>query len=104
MLKKTSSKIPKSLQWVLWSADVNKLDKERDKYYIIHQILAYGTLKEIIWVFKNYSTKTIISIFKQSFKDYRRSRFYFVKNYLLSLKNWQPDERYYVKNTPRIIR
>jgi len=27
MSKKTSSKIPKSLQWVLWSVDVNKLDK-----------------------------------------------------------------------------
>lgn len=86
MSKKTFSKIPKSLKWVLWSANVNQLDKEKDKYYIIHQILACGTLKEIIWVFKNYPTKTIISIFKQSFREYRRSRFYFVKNYLLKLK------------------
>ncbi len=105
MAKKTSSaKIPRSLQWVLWSCDVSHLDKTRDKYYVIHQIFAYGTLEEIIWVLKNYSLPTIVSVFKEPFKDYRRPRFYFVKNYLLSLKNWRPDERYYVKNTPRVIR
>jgi hypothetical protein len=104
MTKKSSSKIPSSLQWVLWSCDVSKLDKQKDKYYIIHQIFAYGTLKEIIWVLKNYSLPTIVAVFKKPFKDYHRSRFYFVKNYLLSLKNWQPNERYYVKNTPRLIR
>lgn len=99
-----SKKIPKSLQPVLWSTDVRKLDLKKDAYYIIHQILAYGNFDDLVWLFKNYSKKEIIEIFKKSFKDYRRPRFYFAKNILLGLKNWQVDERYYVKNTPRIIR
>ena len=96
-------KIPKKLQPVLWSTHVNLLDSERDKYYIIHQILSFGLLDEIIWVLNNYPKKTIIGIFKESFKDYRRQRFYLIKDAVLGLKNWHPDERYYVKNTPRII-
>lgn len=37
-------------------------------------------------------------------KYYTRPRFYFVKDAILDLKNWLPDERNYVKNTPRNIR
>lgn len=96
-------KIPKKLQPVLWSTDVDLLDSRRDECYIIHQIFAYGSLEEIHWVFQNYPIEKIVGVFKKSFKDYRRERFYFVKNILLGLDNWQPDERYYVKNTPRII-
>ncbi|MBI2029433.1 hypothetical protein HYT02_03395 [Candidatus Gottesmanbacteria bacterium] len=95
--------IPKKLQPVLWSTKVDLLDSKKDKYYIIHQIFAYGSLTDIKWLFENYSKKDIIRIFKSAFKDYRRSRFYFVKNILLDLKNWKPDEKYYVKNTPRVI-
>lgn len=96
-------KIPKKLQPVLWSADVSKLNLQKDKYYIIHQILSYGIMEEIGWVLKAYSKNEIIETFKKSFKDYRRQRFYLVKDALLELSNWHPDERYYVKNTPRII-
>jgi len=96
-------KVPKKLQSVLWSTDVSKLDLQKDKYYIIHQILSYGMMDEIHWALKNYSEKEIIETFKRSFKDYRRQRFYLVKDALLELNDWHPDERYYVKNTPRII-
>lgn len=96
-------KIPKKLQPVLWSVNVNSLDLKKDSYYIIHQILAYGDFESISWLFKNYSKEEIIHVFKQSFKDYRKPRFYFVKNIILGLKNWHPDESYYVKNTPRVI-
>lgn len=96
-------KIPKKLQSLLWSTDVSKLDWQRDKYYIIHQIFAYGIVEDILWVLKKYTKKEIITTFKQYFKDYRRPRFYFVKDALLDLNTWHPDERYYVKNTSRII-
>lgn len=96
-------KIPKKLQPVLWSTNTDLLDSEKDKYYIIHQILSFGTLDEIIWLTHTYAKKTIIDIFMKSFKDYRRQRFYLVKDALLGLKNWHPDERYYVRNTSRII-
>lgn len=96
-------KIPKKLQPVLWSTNVDLLDSEKDKHYIIHQIFAYGILEDIVWVLQHYSKKEITEVFKQSFKDYRRPRFYFIKEALLGLDNWHPDERYYVKNTPRIL-
>lgn len=97
-------KIPKKLQPVLWSVDVNRLDMEKDKYYIIHQIFAYGGMKDIFWVLQNYSKREIVEVFKQGFKDYRRPRFYFIKDALLRLEDWHPDERYYVKNIPRVVR
>ncbi|PIY71861.1 hypothetical protein COY87_03960 [Candidatus Roizmanbacteria bacterium CG_4_10_14_0_8_um_filter_33_9] len=96
-------KLPKKLQSVLWSVNIDHLNLEKDKYYIIHQILSFGTLDEMSWLLSNYSKKKIIEVFMVSFKDYFRPRFYFVKDALLGLKNWHPDERYYVKNTPRII-
>jgi len=96
MSKKTSSKIPKSLQWVLWSANVNHLDKEKDKYYIIHQILIYGGIEEIKWLFSNHSKKEIVDVFLQPYKNYPKKIFYFVKNFILNLKNKKIDEDAYV--------
>ncbi|MDO8609757.1 MAG: hypothetical protein Q7R95_04360 [bacterium] len=95
--------IPKKLQSTLWSVNVNNLDLEKDKTYIIHQIFSYGSLEEIKWVMNSYSKTEIKDVFTQPYKDYKRSRFYFIKDALLQLSNWLPDERYYVKNTSRII-
>lgn len=96
-------KLPKNLQSVLWSANVDGLNLESDKYYIIHQILSFGNLENISWLINNYAKKEVVEVFMQSFKDYSRSRFYLVKDAILGLKNWHPDERYYVKNTSRNI-
>ncbi len=60
-------------------------------------------MEDLLWLFQTYPKKTIIDIFMKSFKDYRRQRFLLVKDAILGLKHWHPDERYYVKNTPRII-
>jgi len=96
-------KLPHKLQSVLWTIHINNLDLEKDKYYIIHQILAFGNLENLVWLLSNYPKKEIADIFKVTFKDYSRPRFYLVKDALLGLKDWHPDERYYVKNTSRII-
>ena len=37
--QKPKLKIPKSFQGILWSANIKNLDLERDKGYIIHQVL-----------------------------------------------------------------
>lgn len=97
-------KLPKRLKPIFWSANFDSLDFEKDAYYIIHQILVYGDIEEIKWLFKNYSKRKIIEIFKKSFKDYRPARFYFVKNILLGLESFPLEEKNYVKNTPRLIR
>ncbi len=96
-------KLPKRLQPVLWSVNIDRLNLKKDKYYIVHQIFAYGIMDDIYWVLENYSKQEIIKVFKQSYKDYRRPRFYFIKDALLGLSDWHPDERLYVKNIPRVI-
>jgi hypothetical protein len=57
-------KIPKSLQWLFWSYKIESLDLERDKDYIISQVLNYGTEKELKWLFKVYPEKEIKKIVK----------------------------------------
>lgn len=43
--------------------NVSKLDLEKDKTYIIHQVLSYGTLDEIRWLMGVYGKKTVREIF-----------------------------------------
>ncbi len=95
---------PKSLQHVLWSVDVNKINLETDKAYIIHQIFAHGSFDDFRWLFRVYPLPDIIRVFTATpYKDYRPARFNFVKNILLRLKDRAMDPRRYVKNTPRAI-
>lgn len=96
-------KLPKRLQPILWSANIDSLNLEKDKYYITHQILSFGSLEDISWLINKYSKKEIIEIFMLSFKDYSRPRFYLIKDAILELKSWHPDESHYVKNISRNI-
>ena len=96
--------IPKSLQGVLWSVGVDKLDLKRDKTYIINQILAYGTWVHLKWLFKTYEKGEIRTVFiSKPSKDYTRPSFNFVKRHLLGLKTESLDESKYVKTYPRSI-
>ncbi len=97
--------VPKQLQPLLWSKDINHIDSDKDKTYIIHQLFAYGRLEDILWLFKTYPSRVLVRIFTTiPYKDYTAPRFYFVKNYLLGLGDRNLNERLYVKNTPRDIR
>ena len=91
-------KIPSTLQPFLWSKSVNKLDREKDKIYIIHQILSYGNLRELRQLFRIYSRNEARETFiKFPKKIYQPSVFYFVKNFILDLKNKKLKEEDYVK-------
>ena len=99
------SKIPKWLQPTLWSVKVDQLDLEKDKIYIINQVLAYGGMRELKWLFKSYSHKTIKEVFlNHPIKTYRAPTFNFVKEILLDLRKLNLVKERYVINTPRIIR
>ena len=99
------SRVPKKLQGVLWSRDVSSLDKEKDKNYIIHQILAYGTWDDLKWLFKTYKDDEIRDVFKKyPSKDYSEKSYNFIKNILLDIKRSEVDEKLYVKTYPRVIR
>lgn len=104
LAQQVKRQIPLTLQGKLWSADVRKLDLSNDKNYIIHQILMYGSLEEIGWLFATYSKKEIFVVFtKYPKKIYSPQGFNFIKNFILRIKNIHLDENKYLKTTPRII-
>lgn len=100
-----AKKIPKRLQPILWSVKVDHLDIEEDKAYIINQILVYGGLKELKWLFKTYPKETIRKVFvNDPTKIYTPSAFNFAKEILLGLKDKKLNPYKYDRDLPRIIR
>ncbi|TSC85485.1 MAG: Uncharacterized protein G01um101416_836 [Microgenomates group bacterium Gr01-1014_16] len=96
--------VPKRLQAVLWSAGTGKLDVVKDKHYIIHQVLAYGSWEDTKWLFKTYDQETIKNEFVDyPEKDYRPATFNFIKNHLLGLEYLQLNQSRYDPTTPRVI-
>ena len=95
--------VPKTLQAVLWSRNVSKLDIKRDKNYIIHQVLMYGSLEDIKWLKKTYKPGDIKKEFIQKpRKLYTIPAYNFIKQYLLGINKSLQEDRY-VKTTPRNI-
>lgn len=69
-----SKKLPKFLQPFLWSVKIEELDWWTDRIYIIHQILAFGDVKALKWLFKNYSREEIKRVFlEHPMRIYRNS-------------------------------
>lgn len=96
--------IPGKLKAILWSKNINTVDSEVDKVYIIHQVLSYGDIDEIKLLLKTYSLKEIKDVFLNFPKKiYTKPVFLFIKNYLLKI-NKQVDEKYYVKSYFRFIK
>jgi len=94
-------KIPLKYQPLLWSKNIEKLDLKQDKIYIIHQILSYGDLKELKWLFRIYDKKEIEEVFiKFPKKIYQSAVFYFIKNFVLGVKTKRLREKNYVKSLP----
>lgn len=62
-MKKTN--LPHFLKPVLYSYDMEKLDKSKDQRIIIGQILNIGTKEMTDWLFENYSKKAIKDFIKK---------------------------------------
>lgn len=98
------AKIPQNLQGILWSRNIAKLDLQKDKNYIIHQVLGYGSLDELSWLRQTYKENVIKAIFvKEPRKLYTASGFNFIKNYLLDIPE-RLNKAFYVKDLPRNTR
>lgn len=94
-------KIPKSLQGALWSVDISKLDLEKDRAYIVNQVLSYGTLDEIRWLMKTYGKDVVKQVFlNQPIKVYTPSAFRF-SQLLLGVSGIMADR--YDQTLPRRI-
>ncbi len=101
----SSTTIPKKLQPILWSTNVELLDIQKHKGYIIHQVLLYGTFEELQWLFDTYPRDEIINTFiNQPSRMYSKSAFYFIKNFILGLKQKKLTEDDYVTSISGPIR
>ena len=90
--------LPENLKGILWSKNINNINLENDKIYIIHQVLSFGDIEEIKWLFKNYTLDEIKMVFINIPKRiYTRPVFLFVKEYILKI-NTPLDEKKYVKS------
>ena len=56
---KKRKRLPKFLQSVLWSYDLNKMDLKEDGNIIIRQVLNYGDWKDLKWLYSVYSEDEI---------------------------------------------
>ena len=89
------AQIPKNLQGILWSASINKLDLDKHKSYIIHQVLMYGDFSHIQWLFDTYSKKQIQKVFlEKPQKIYTKPAVNYISKYILGLKNTPPFDKY----------
>ncbi|MEI8143260.1 MAG: hypothetical protein WCG48_01430 [Candidatus Berkelbacteria bacterium] len=52
-------KLPKSVENVLWSYDVNKIDFDNHKKLIVAQVLNFGTKEATDWLFRTYGIDQI---------------------------------------------
>ena len=88
------------VQAVAWSK--NNPNTEKDRAYIINQILAYGTIEELRWLYKTYSKKTLKDVFlNQPIKQYTPASINFAR-LLLDIVN-PIDLHRYDKTLPRRI-
>ncbi len=95
---------PSNLQGVLWSKDISTLNLDRDKGYIIHQILAYGTWEHVKWLYGIYNQEKIKDVFiNQPSKDYTERSFNFVQKILLNIPDGDINKKLYVKSYPRTV-
>lgn len=98
MRKYHKKNVPGRWQPLLWSADVKQLDLAKDKYYIINQVLAYGTLRDIRILFQLYSRSTIRNVFLHApQRVYTAPVFDFVRNYVVNLGGRRVAQKNYVQ-------
>lgn len=89
----------KKLKKLFWSVDFKKLDMMKDKGYIIHQTLAFGTLEEMKLLFNIYPAKEIQQIFlKRPQPLYSPQGLNFIQKYILQIKDTGLSKERYVKN------
>ena len=97
-------RMPPYLRAAFWSVSIDKLDLKKNKQYVINQVLSLGDLDMWQWLFDIYSKSEVRAVFvTHPSKSYTDSRFYFIKNFLLNIKNQELNPNRYVQHLPRDI-
>ena len=84
--------MPNDLKEYFWDTEFEKLDKNKNKRYIISRLYFYGDLKAIKWIHNNYSQEEIEDVAKNS-----RNLKPLVANYLRQQFRLEKEEMAYYK-------
>jgi hypothetical protein len=57
---------PKSLHWLFWEVDPERVDVERDADYVMARIVERGTLKDVEWVLSTYGDDRVHQFFREA--------------------------------------
>jgi len=96
--------VPKKLQALLWSVKTKNLDLTRDIGYIVHQVLIYGTLIDLKWLFQTYGQARVRQEFvERPQKIYPPSAYNFAKKVLLNIAEGIAPQEKYDQTLPRRV-
>ena len=84
--------IPEKLRVYFWDSDIDKLDPDQNKCFIISRLYTKGGVEGINWINKNYSDQDIIEAAKK-----RRDLNPIVANYLRSKYQIDKNEMNFFK-------
>ncbi|MFQ5888042.1 MAG: hypothetical protein ACE5HY_05045 [Candidatus Hydrothermarchaeales archaeon] len=73
--------MPDFLKRLFWDADVDMMDAELHRAYIIRRIVDYGVPQDILWMKQTYSPKEIQGVIKKSRGISRKSGHYWAAYY-----------------------
>ena len=98
-IKMDSITLPSFLKGCLWSYDLDALDVQKDFKRIATNILIYGNVKQVNWLFDNFSKKQIHSILTDPLKgDWDKKSLNFWSNYFQVI----PDKQKALKKSLQI--
>jgi len=49
-----------------WDVDFRKLDREKDKFFIISRVLEYGTMEDVVNLLSEYDSAEIAQVVRRS--------------------------------------
>ena len=58
--------MPEEFKKYFWDTEFEKLDKEKNKRYIISRLYCYGDLKVLKWIKQNYTNQDIEDVARNS--------------------------------------
>ena len=98
-IKMDSIPLPSFLKGCLWSYDLDALDIQKDFKRIATNILIYGNVRQVNWLFDNFPKKQIHSILTDPLKgDWDKKSLNFWSNYFKVI----PDKQKALKKSLQI--
>lgn len=89
--------MPEYLKEIFWDIDINELDVNKNKRFIISRILSFSKDESAKWMYKTYTDEDILDVAKNS-RNLTLKAAIFLKN----IYNLSEDEMIYFVNAKKM--